>query len=182
MKRLSVLLASIGVALGSLVACGGSDLVLPSDAGPGDIRVLLGNNQNGPAGGELTDPLVVRVLNRRGEPLPNQRVAFGLAAEVPGARITPDTAETDGDGTARARWVLGNVSGPQTAVARVVGADALEVTFNAIVGAAGASRIEAVSGGGQAAAVGTELPAPLIVRVIDGFGNGVEGITVTVER
>ena len=179
MKPLSVLLGSIGVALGSLVACGGSDLVLPSDAGPGDITLLLGNNQNGPAGAELADPLVVKVLNRRGDPLPNQRVAFGLAAEVPGARITPDTTETDGEGTARARWVLGNVSGPQTAVARVVGVDGLEVTFNAIVGAAGASRIEAVSGGGQAASVGTELADPLIVRVIDGFGNGVEGVTVS---
>ncbi|HEY8196008.1 MAG TPA: Ig-like domain-containing protein [Gemmatimonadales bacterium] len=179
MNQFSAVLGSIGVALGSLVACGGSDLVLPSDAGPGDITLLLGNNQNGPAGAELTDPLVVRVLNRRGDPLPNHRVAFGLAAEVPGARITPDTAETDGEGTARARWVLGNVSGPQTAVARVVGADELEVTFNAIVGAAGASRIEAVSGGDQAGAVGTELPDPLIVRVIDGFGNGVEGITVS---
>jgi hypothetical protein len=106
-------------------------------------------------------------------------VAFALDGEVPGAEISPDTAETGQDGTAQAQWVLGSISGTQTAVARVVGANALEVRFNATVGAAGASRLEAVSGDDQAAAVGTALPEPLIVRVIDGFGNPVEGVTVT---
>ncbi|MEO8089397.1 MAG: Ig-like domain-containing protein [Gemmatimonadales bacterium] len=179
MNRLYALLGGLGIVFGSLASCGGSDLVLPSDAGPGDITLFLGNNQSGPAGTELTDPLVVKVLDRRGQPLPNQRVAFGLATEVPGAQVTPDTVETGADGTARARWVLGSVSGTQTAFARVVGADGLEVTFKATVGAAGASRIEAVSGSDQSAAAGTQLPDPLIARVIDGFGNGVEGVTVT---
>ena len=179
MNRFLALLSGIGLVLAALVGCSGSDLVLPSDTSPGDISLFLGNNQSGPAGTELVDPLVVKVLDRRGQPLPNQRVAFGLAAEVPGARITPDTAETDAEGHARARWVLGSVSGPQAAVARVVGVETLEVTFTATVGAAGASRIETVSGGDQAAPVGTELPDPLIVRVVDGFGNGVEGATVS---
>jgi hypothetical protein len=47
------------------------------------------------------------------------------------------------------------------------------------VGAAGASRIEVVSGDDQAAPVGTALPAPLIARVVDGFGNPVEGVAVS---
>ena len=179
MTRLSALLGGIGVVLGPLVACGGSDLVLPTETGPGDIALYSGNNQFGRAGAELSEPLVVKVLDRRGQPLANQRVAFGLAVEVSGAEITPGTAETGVDGTAEARWVLGSVSGAQTAVARVIGADDLEVRFNAIVGAAGPSHIEAVSGSGQAAPVGTELPDPLVVRVIDGFGNPVEGVTVS---
>ena len=178
MTRLSVLLGCIGVVLGSLVACGGSDLVLPTETGPGDLALHSGDNQFGRAGAELSEPLVVKVLDRRGQPLANQRVAFGLAAEVPGSEITPGTAETGVDGMAEARWVLGSVSGAQTAVARVIGADDLEVRFNAIVGAAGASHLEAVSGSDQAAPVGTELPNPLVVRVVDGFGNPVEGITV----
>ncbi len=179
MNRLSALLGGIGLVFASLVGCGGDDLVLPSDGGPGDITLFLGNNQSGPAGTELSDDLVVKVLDRRGQPLSNQRVAFGLATEVPGARVTPDTAKTEADGTARARWVLGSVSGTQAAFARVVGAEELEVTFKATVGAAGARRIEVASGNDQTAAVGTELPAPLVVRVIDGFGNGVEGVTVS---
>lgn len=178
MTRFSALLGGLGVVLASLVACGGSDLVLPTEAGPGDIRLFSGDNQHGPAGAELNEPLVVRVLDRRGQPLPNQQVAFGLADQVPGAAITPATAQTGDDGTAEARWVLGSVSGSQTAVARVVGVDGLEVRFSAIVGAAGASHIEAVAGSDQTAPVGTELPDPLVVRVMDGFGNPVEGITV----
>jgi hypothetical protein len=178
-QRLSVLFGSIGVALAIIMACGGSDLLLPTEAGPGEITLHLGDNQRGPAGAELSQPLVVKVLDRRGQPLPNQRVAFAPAAEIPGSEITPDTAETLEDGTARARWVLGRISGSQSAVARVVGADDLEVRFNAIVGAGSASRLEAVSGSEQAAAVGTALRDPLVVRVVDGFGNPVEGITVS---
>jgi hypothetical protein len=178
-NRLSALLGSFGILVASLSACGGSDLVLPSETGPGEITMILGNNQSGPAGAELLDPLVVKVLDRRGEPLPSQRVAFTLDTDVPGADITPDTAETGSDGMAEARWVLGSTSGTQTAVARVVGASGLEVRFNATVGAAGAARLEVVDGDGQTASVGTALPDPLVVRVADGFGNPVEGVSVT---
>lgn len=178
MNRLSAFLGGIGVVVGSVVACGGSDLVLPTETGPGDITLFSGDNQRGSVGAQLSEPLVVKVLDRRGNPLPNQQVAFGLAAEVPGAAITPATAETGADGTAEARWVLGSVSGSQTAVARVVGLNDLEVRFNAIVDAAGASHIEAVGGSDQSAPVGTALPDPLVVRVIDGFGNPVGGVTV----
>jgi adhesin/invasin len=178
-NRLSALLGGIGVVLASLGACGDTDLVLPSETGPGDITMVLGNNQTGPAGATLADPLVVKVVGHRGQPLANQLVAFGLDTEVLGAEITPDTAETDENGTAEARWVLGSVSGTQTAVARVVGATGLEVRFNATVGAAGASRIEVASGGDQTATVGTELPDPLVVRVVDGFGNPVAGVEVS---
>ncbi len=178
MNRLSALLAGIGLVLASLQACGGGDLVLPSETSPGDITLVLGNNQSGPAGAMLADPLVVKVLDRRGQPLSNQRVAFGLDAEVPGAEISPDTAETGADGTAQARWLVGSTSGTQTAVARVVGANGLEVRFSATVGAAGASRIAAVSGDGQIGAVGTGLAAPLIVLITDSFGNPVAGVQV----
>jgi hypothetical protein len=35
-----------------------------------------------------------------------------------------------------------------------------------------------ISGDGQSAAVGSTLPEPLVVRVVDQFGNGVGGVTV----
>jgi hypothetical protein len=152
--------------------------VLPNETGPAEIEMVRGNLQSGPAGEPLRDSLVVQVKDRRGEPVASQRVAFSLDPEAPGSQISPDTAETNDEGLAQARWVLGGASGTQTAVARVVGADQLEVRFNATVGAAGAARLELVSGGDQSAPVGTGLQDPLIVRVTDGFGNPVAGVTV----
>jgi hypothetical protein len=126
----------------------------------------------------LRDSLTVQVTNFQGDPVPDQRVAFVLATEAPGALVTPDTATTGSDGMARARWVLGSAGGPQSVVARVVGVDQLAVTFEASVGAGGAVRIEAVGGDGQTAAVGTALSDSLVVRVLDQFGNPVAGVTV----
>ena len=175
MRRSSVFLVG-GVLAFSLMSCGGGDLTLP-ETSPADIALIKGDNQSGPAGQALTDSLVVKVLDRRGQGLSNARVAFTLGTAVPGAQISPDTAETRG-GIAQARWVLGSVSGVQTAVATVVGSAGLEIRFNASVGAAGASKIQRVSGDGQRAPIGSELQDPLIVLVTDGFGNPVAGVAV----
>jgi hypothetical protein len=137
-----------------------------------------GNNQNGAAGQPLTNPIVVKVTDRRGQPVPRQKVAFAVVTEAPGAAVTPDTAETGADGRAEARWTLGTVSGAQRVVARVVGLDGIEVSFDAAVGSGGAVRIEAVSGDDQTGPVGTGLDDSLVVRVLDAFGNPVAGVNV----
>jgi hypothetical protein len=179
--RISGLICRFGVFVAALTSCGGSDLVLPNETAPGELTLIGGNNQSGPAGEALPESLVVKLLDRRGQPLSNQRVAFTLDTldiPAPGAQISPDTVGTGIDGLARARWVLGGVSGVQTVKARVVGTDGLEVTFNAAVGVAGPSRLEAVSGDEQRARAGTALQDPLVVRVVDVFGNPVPGVTV----
>jgi len=176
-NRLSALLGGFGVVLTSLVGCG-SDLVLPSETGPGALALVTGNNQSAPAGEELPDPLVVKVLDRRGQPLSDQQVAFILEPEAPGAQISPDTVETGTDGMAQARWVLGATSGTQAVIARVVGAAGLEVRFEASVGSGDAESIGALSGDGQTAAVGTALAEPLVVLITDGFGNPVADVQV----
>jgi Big-like domain-containing protein len=177
-------LARLGVPLCTLVLlahCGGGDLTLPSETAPADLVLVDGNNQNGPPGERLTLPLVVRVTDRRGEPVRGQRVAFALATAAPGGIIDPDTTESVADGTARTRWTLGNVSGTQRVVARVVGLDGVEVGFDAVVGTGGAVRIEMVDGDDKTAAVGTALDDSLVVRVLDGFGNPVAGVEVVWE-
>lgn len=182
MLRLHGRLGSFGAPLGAialLAGCGGSDLTLPSEAAPADIALIQGNNQTGRAGQPLVSPLVVKVTNNRGEPVQEQRVAFSLATQVPGALVSPDTASTGSDGLAQASWTLGSAAGPQTVVARVVGAGRLEVRFDASVG--GSSEpvsIEALSGDGQSAPAGSPLPDSLVVRVLDGSGNPVAGATV----
>jgi hypothetical protein len=161
-----------------LPQCGGSDLTLPSETAPAALAVVDGNNQQGAAGQPLTNPLVVEVRDRRGLPVPDQQVAFKLAIQVPGAVVAPDTARTGPNGRAQSSWTLGRTSGSQRVVANVVGLDGVEVEFDALVGSSSAVRIEAVSGGGQRAAVGTALDDSLVVRVLDEFGNPVDGVLV----
>ena len=178
MHRLAGLIGGFGIVVAAaIVSCGGDDLVLPGETSPAEIAVITGNNQRGPAGQPLRDSLVVQVRDRRGQALPNARVAFRLDGEAPGASISPDTAETGAEGMAHARWVLGNASGTQTAVATVVGTTGLVARFDAEVGA-GAALIERTSGNGQRGSRGAALADPLVVRVTDELGNPVAGVTV----
>jgi protocatechuate 3,4-dioxygenase beta subunit len=175
LRRLAQNSAALGALL--LLSCGGSDITLPSEGSPAAISIQSGGTQNGTAGDTL-EPLVVKVVDRRGEPVVRQRVAFAIDPNVTGAEVTPDIATTNEEGLATAEWVLGAVTGTQTARATVVGIEDLNVTFEAIVAAGPAQRLEYFSGNDQTTAVGTGLPQPLAVRVTDAFGNPVADIEV----
>ena len=161
-----------------VAGCGGGDLTLPTQTTPTAIARVQGDGQTGTAGQPLADSLTVQVTDFEGNPVSGQRVAFVLGADVPGAEISPDTATTGSEGIAAARWVLGSTSGLQSVIARVVGLDQLAVTFEATVAAGGAARIEGVSGDAQSAPSSTSLSDSLVVRVLDGPGNPVAGVTV----
>jgi hypothetical protein len=79
----------------------------------------------------LRDSLVVKVVDSAGEPLAGQRVDF--TPDAPGAAVTPQTPPTGADGNAGARWVLGETTGQQEVVARVMGDGVpdLQVRFTA---------------------------------------------------
>jgi hypothetical protein len=114
------------------VACGGSDLTLPSGNTPANIVIFRGNNQRGAPGTMLSDSIVVRVTDSTGAPLAGQRVEF--APDASGAAVTSPARTTDADGLAGTRWVLGPSTGPQVVLARVIGdgvAGELQVAFTA---------------------------------------------------
>jgi hypothetical protein len=126
------------VSLGVLAAlgCSGSDLVLPGTGLPAEIKALRGDHQAGVAGAPLPDSLVVRVIDSQENPVAGQRVAFRLGSDSQGGRVTPDTVETEPDGTAAARWVLGEADQTQVVVAEVAGqegTDTLQVRFTATI-------------------------------------------------
>jgi hypothetical protein len=180
-NRLWGVLGSFSVLLAALAACGGSDLVLPGNGTPADLRMVNGNNQTGLAGSPLAQPIEVKVVDDRGGPLSGHTVAFALDTDAPGARLDPESARTGRDGVAQSRWTLGATSGTQRVVARVArdgSAEPLEVRFSAAVEAGAADRIVPVSGNEQSAEVGARLGAPLVVRVTDGFGNPIAGVPV----
>ena len=156
--------------------CGGDDLVLPDDGQPAAIEVVEGNGQSAGVGALLAAPLVVRVLDAEGRPVPSLAVAFVVVSG--NGALAPDTVPTDANGRASSRWTLGSGAGAQAVEARVVDAPALRAAFTANAGAGTAATFEKVSGDAQSATAGSTLTDSLIVRALDAAGNPVAGVQV----
>lgn len=167
----AVLVASLGC---------GSDLALPDPSGATyDLRALDGNGQTGPVGEALPRPLVVKVVADGGQPVSGRKVAFVLGAPDAG-RLDPDTSETNEQGEAVAQWVLGPVPGEHAVEARLV--TDLETPpatlFRASAIPAAPDTLRGVEPLGQPGRRGETLDDPLVVIVVDRFGNPVPGVRV----
>jgi hypothetical protein len=91
--------------------------------------------------------------------------------------VDPNETSSDGSGLVRLQtWALSRTAGEHRVVLEAPGAGTSSVTIVATPGPA--TRMIGISGDGQSAAVGSTLPAPLVVRVVDQFGNGVSGVTI----
>jgi Big-like domain-containing protein len=165
-----------------LVGCGGADLVLPGDGEPAAIQIVQGDEQSGRVGVMLAQPVVARVSDSRARPVSGVRVAFVFTGDPTGATVAPDTAETDGDGQAAFRIVLGSHVGGAAAEVRVAGADgepalSAPLRFDAV--SSDANQLVAVAGDSQSAPAGGTLPSPLVVQVTDAFGNPISGVEIS---
>ncbi len=99
-----------------------------------------------------------------------------FTVEGGGGTVDGGVAVTDIRGTARVReWTLGQVAAANFLKAT---ANGLEVTFTAIGVAGPAAKVVRTAGSEQTAPVNTEVAIPPEVRVVDQFGNGVQGETV----
>src|SRR5690349_11797879 len=105
------------------VACGGGDdLLLPGSADPAAVSLVQGDQQNGPVGQALPQPLVATVTDASGRPVQGATVVFVLNDPAPGASVSPDTAITGADGNAAASVVLGTRPGTQAGTVEALGA------------------------------------------------------------
>ena len=168
--------------LAAAVAVGacGSDLTLPDDSGAGlGLAKVAGDGQTGPVGQPLPDPLVVRVDAPGDQPVTGLRVAFLLPDGATG-QLDPDTALTDADGEAVATWILGTTPGEHEVEARLVveGAPPPVATFQASAVPGGPDTLRALSPLFQPGRRGQTLPDPLMVAVVDRFGNPVGEVEV----
>jgi hypothetical protein len=166
----------------ALTACG-ADLVLPDDSGTGGSSLALqierGAGQQGTVGEPLAEPLGVRVVDEEGRPVAGAPVAFTPLGERAGS-VEPDTAYTDADGRASARWVLGTIAGPFEVRAHVAlprGPSALLFAAEARPGSP--ATLGRVSGNGQLGVPGRPLADPLVVRLLDRYGNPVPEVDVS---
>ncbi len=159
----------MGLAAAACLACAGQgDPIIPDH-----FTVAAGAGQSGHPYQPLADSIVVVLEDMGGTPVPNYPLSWQVLSG--GGTLTPASQNSDANGRAAAYWVLGGVSGTQTAsvtagsgvLANFV-ADAVRLVPDHIVS----------FGNGQSGAVGLPLEAPLTVQVLDANDQPIPDVRV----
>jgi len=146
------------------------------DPAAATLTKLAGDAQTGPIGTALSTPVTVQVFDSQGNAIPGEPVSWVVTSG--GGTVSSAAVTTDAEGVATTGWTLGNEAGQQTLEAR--SGNALTV-FTATATPGTAEGIEVFSGNDQGADPGSELPLPIVARVVDAFGNGVPDETIVWE-
>jgi hypothetical protein len=134
-----------------------------------------GNAQAGPPGQPLPQPLVVVATDALGNPIAGLGVEFTVVQG--GGNVQPASSTTGPDGRAATVFTLGAQDcSPQQVDARVTGSDT-RVSFVANAGGP-AGCLVIVTGNAQTASAGAAVPQPPAVRLVDGTGAPIAGVTV----
>lgn len=142
---------------------------------PGAINILQGNNQTGKPGQQLPLALLARVSDSFGNVLPDTPVTFTVLNTGVPATLQNSSTATDPNGDASTLVTLGATAG--TVIIQLTAGNA-SASFSLTVSNPAAG-IQVVSGNNQTALISTLFAAPLVVKVVDGQGNGVSGAAVT---
>ena len=97
--------------------------------GPAEIRPVSGNGQRGVAGQPLPAPIVARVYDSVGNPVPSVPVTW-LAGQ--GGQLLQPDGTTDNLGTVSATWQLGTTKGTQTATVSSAGIGTVTFSSTAV--------------------------------------------------
>ncbi|EML0343037.1 choice-of-anchor A family protein [Vibrio vulnificus] len=149
------------------------------------LEVVAGQNQSGVIGQNLSQDLVVRVIDSTGEPVVGESVIFRVVQGSGTVSVDNSTytralvAATDAQGLATVAFKLGHRTGVlnHKVQAKTVGYDN-ELSFAASAHSLYGNKISVNSGNNQRGVVGQPLPAPFIVAVTDEGANTVKGARV----
>jgi uncharacterized Zn-binding protein involved in type VI secretion len=154
----------------------------PPPAGTAAIAVVSGNNQTGPIGTALPQPLVVQLTNAQNQPAPaGTPVTFrvtegnGLLNLLPAVQVN-----TDGQGRAQVAFTLGTRAGAGNNRVQAFATGfqgAAQFAASALNGAP--AKIIVDSGLNQSGAIGQPLPFAFIAVVTDAGNNRLGGVPVT---
>jgi len=144
-------------------------------AAPDSISVKSGQDQGGRVSTQLSDSLVVEVVDQFGNLVPGAEVSW---AAVGGGSTSAATTQTGPDGRTGVTRMLGQTAGDQSTTAAMDGLKGSPVSFHHLAVAAGTSGLFPLSGGGQTGAVSAPLPNSLKVRALDAYGNAIAGQAV----
>ena len=137
---------------------------------PTTIEMVSGNGQSAAAGGDLTNPLVVRVTDANDNPVPNVPVAWSAEG---GGSVSADNTPTDAQGLAQVTRTLGLAPGQYTTTASVDGLQGSPVTFVSTATVGVPAQLAILTQPGSPIVSGSAFsPAP-VIQVQDAQGNAV---------
>jgi adhesin/invasin len=131
---------------------------------------------SGTVGTTLTAVPIAILKDVADQPVPD--APFTLTAGAGTGPVAPANGTSGVGGSVTAdSWTLGNVAGDQGVEVGVTGTTApVTPLVVQIQGTAAApAALQMISGDGQSAPPGADLPAPLVVQLLDQYGNGVPG-------
>ncbi|HEX7664550.1 MAG TPA: Ig-like domain-containing protein, partial [Polyangiaceae bacterium] len=143
----------------------------------GSIVAVDSTPQTATVAEAFDDPLAVRVTDVDGDPVPGATVTFTAPDTGASATLSDETVETDSQGFASVDATANTIAGSYTIVATVEGVDT-PATFSMTNTAGAPASTVAASGELQSAVLGAPFPQPLVVEVVDAYGNPVEGVNV----
>ncbi|HSQ32949.1 MAG TPA: Ig-like domain-containing protein [Gemmatimonadaceae bacterium] len=145
-------------------------------ATPALVEAVDTESQHANAGTPLPQPVVVRVLSKKGRPVSGVTVRF---RGVDGMGSTePATATSDNQGRARARWTLGDLAGVQRLLVTADGADSSTTIVAEADPVASNTKLVAIEEH-VTGAVSAPVNDPVGIRVTDAMGRLLAGVPVT---
>lgn len=154
-----------------------SSVFVVGAAAAATFEIVSGTPQSGQVGTAFPTPMVVRVLDGFGNPLPGHTTTWTPLAGA--SAVDAVTVLTDAAGEAQNGATFGTTAGDgQPGVGVTTAGLATVLQFDVDVAPGAPASIVLVDGNTQTETVDLPLPTPLSVRVTDGFGNGIAGVTV----
>jgi hypothetical protein len=134
---------------------------------PAAVQVLSGGGQTGDVGTELKKPIVVRVVDAAGNPVPGAT----LLARAATGPVSDTLPASDSTGRISVRWTLGRTVGAQHLRLRLDDADTT-LTLAARARSLAPANL-ALESPPSSAPAGRPLAKPVVVLVTDAYGNPV---------
>lgn len=139
------------------------------------LEIESSDTFTGTAGEPLPDAITIRALDRLGSPIGGAELEARV--DLGDGSLDATTLTTNADGRATVRWTLGPVAGSAQQM-RIVAPPSFTRFFTATARPGPVEQIRVVEGGRQAGLPGTELVAPLRIRLEDRLGNIRPGVAV----
>jgi hypothetical protein len=142
------------------------------------LTLLSGGDQTATVFTPLANPIQIRAADPySGAPAPGVTVTFSDGGK--GGTFNPSSAATDSSGQVSTIYTVPKRAGTYTITVAAAGFATATLRVTATPGPP--VKLTLHAGNKQTAPAGTVLPVPLSAKVVDAYGNGIPGISVTLD-